>query len=202
MAIFNEVYTCDVLSEKNNDIEVIEEAAGIGIGILATIFVSTFALVTGVIVKSTKDGIKNIKSVEKALKVYPEIHKDCKPLYKFRKKIYTIKPYTDEPGEESIPKSRIEKFMRKHKLDYGDKCICYFDDSNKLAMYYCYRISGDVNITTYNIKTFICDSKYKEHREYYITHFLTDRGMTNGDCENWAKKVLNDYEALKNKKES
>ena len=93
---------------------------------------------------------------------------------------------------------RIEKFMRKHKLDYGDKCICYFDDSNKLAMYYCYRISGDVNITTYNIKTFICDSKYKEHREYYITHFLTDRGMTNRDCIDWAKKVLNDYEAFKN----
>lgn len=163
---------------------------GIGIGLFATVWVSTFAIIAGSIINAKKD----YDMIKKSIDVYPKLYTDCKPLYKFKKKICEITPYTDKPGEESVPKSRIEKFMRKHKLDYGNKCVCYFEDG-KLAMYYVYRQQSRGEYTTYSIKTFICDDKFKKHQKYYITNFLFDRGMTNNDCINWAKKIVKEYDS-------
>ena len=201
MAIFNETYSQNLIKANSIDEEAINEsiggalAAGIGIGLFATVYVSLFAFVTGAFIRLKKDN----DLIKKALEVYPKLNDDCKPLYKFKKKIYTIVPYTDKPGEESVPKSRIEKFMRKHKLDYGDKCICYFE-GDKLAMYYSYRVSSSGDSTVYRIKVFLCDDKYKKHEEYYTTHFLFDRGMTNVDSLSWAKKIVEKYESSDDKK--
>lgn len=195
MAIFNDTYTESYIKANSEDAEAVDEslgmvAAGVGIGLFATAWVSIFALVVGSLISTKKEYDK----IKKALDVYPKMHDDCKPLHKFEKKICTIKPYTDSPGEESVPKSRIEKFMRKHQMDYGDKCVCYFD-GGKLAMYYSYRVNSSGNATVYKIKVFICDEKYKKYKDFYTTHFLFDRGMANTDSQGWAEKVLKEYES-------
>lgn len=201
MAIFNETYSQNLIKANSIDEEAINEsiggaiAHGIGIGLFATVYVSFFALLVGGVIKTKQ----NNDTIKKALEVYPKLHDDCKPLHKFKKKICTIVPYTDKPGEESVPKTRIEKFMRKHKLDYGDKCICYFE-GDKLAMYYSYRISSSGDATEYKIKVFICDDKYKKHEGYYTTYFLFNKGMANNDSLSWAKKIVEKYESSDDEK--
>lgn len=169
-------------------------AAGVGIGLFATVYVSVASFVAGSFIKLKKDH----DLIKKSINLYPKLYNDCRSLDKFKKKICEIAPYSDKPGEESIPKSRIEKFMRKHELDYGDKCICYFENGD-LVMYYVYRANSTGNTITHGIKVFICDDKYRKHEKYYITNFLFDRGMCNTECLNWAKKVIKEYDSTHKK---
>lgn len=200
MAIFNETYTDSILSFNEEGVtpqalnEVVFDAIFTGI-LVAN--VAIWLTAAAGLIKSKKD----YDTIKKAIDLYPKMHKDCKPLYKFKKKICKIAPYEDKPGEESVPKSVYEKFMRKFKLDYANKCICYFDDDDKLAMYYCYRVNNvNSNTTNYKTSMFITDDKYKKHEDYYFTFFLFNRKMQTNDTLEWAKKVVKEYKSYEGKK--
>ena len=193
MAIFNEAYTCDVLSEKNNDIEVIEEAAGLDdlVFFIATVGVS-------IVVGSAALWAANKISIKSALAKYPKDHDDCKPLKSFTRKIYNIAPYKNEPGKEMGPVKRrlANSWLFKKKFD---KCVCYLDGDGEIAMFYCYRhntkhdvsATGDVTKTTRNeIAMFVKDEKLKKHEQYYFSAFLNECKMTNKDTIRWAREVL------------
>lgn len=191
MAIFNETYTSSIITANEYDAEPVNEVAGeaAAIAFLATYTVALFGVVGAAIIKTKKDH----DTIKEALKVYPKMNKGCVPLYKFKKKVCNIVPYSNKPGEESVPKTAYQKFMRKYKLDYANKCICYFDSNDKLVMYYCYRVNSSGSATNYKTSAFIVDEKYKKFKDYYFTFFLFNRKLCNNDTLEWAKKVMHEY---------
>lgn len=208
MAIFNEEYTNDILEGG-----IVNEGFGQAISAMKDVLKS---LRGRSVSKFVDDAFKQAKeqseTIKKALKVFPEMHDDCIPLSKFKEKLFTISPYSDEPGEEYDPSKdsdkenldrQIGKIFKDLKIDttYPNKCICYFDDSDTMVMYYCYRVTGGGDYTSYKITSFFKDSKVDKYKEYYISHFLSDRNMMTSDCITWANKTLKEYESFREKKE-
>ena len=191
MAIFNEIYTSSIITANEYDAEPVSEVAGevAAVGFIATYAVALFGTIGAVLIKTKKDH----DTIKEALNVYPKMNKGCVPLYKFKKKVSNITPYSDKPGEESVPKNAYQKFRRKYKLDYANKCICYFDDNDKLVMYYCYRVNSSDGADNHKISAFIVDEKYKKFKDYYFTFFLFNRKMCNHDTLEWAKKIMSEY---------
>ena len=208
MAIFNESYTNDILEGG-----IVNEGFGQAISAMKDVLKSLRARS---MVKFVDDAFKQVKEqaeiIKKALKVFPEMHEDCIPLSDFKEKLFTISPYSDEPDEEYDPSKdeekknldkQIGKMFKGLKIDttYPNKCVCYFDDSDTMVMYYCYRVTGSGDYTSYKITSFFKDSKVEKYKEYYISHFMSDRSMMTNDCLTWAKKTLKEYESFKEKKE-
>lgn len=185
MAIFNEAYIEDFFAKKDN-VSSLDESV---IGTVATATALATVLVAGEFAILIGINEKAAQPLKKAVKIFPEHNPDCAPISDFKKKVFTIKPYTDEPDKESNPNSPFKKFLRKYKLDYGNKCICYFDKSGKLAMSYCYRNTSDSN----NIKCFINNEKYKQFKDYYFSAMMLDCRWISNDAINWAKGILSKY---------
>lgn len=185
MAIFNEAYIEDFFAKKDN-VSSLDESV---IGTVATVTALTTVLVAGEFAMLIGIREAAAQPLKKAVKVFVEHNPECAPISDFKKKVFTIKPYTSEPDKESNPSNPFTKFLRKYKLDYGNKCICFFDKSGKLAMSYCYRNNDDGNI----IKCFINNEKYKQFKDYYFSCMMLDCRWISNDAINWAKGVLSKY---------
>ena len=186
MAIFNESY---INSLKKNDSDSINESFGTMLAIGLIFYLSCFLdfALFFYIVKKIQEPIR--KKMQKAMALFEANNQDCVPIDDFKKVLYTVKPFTDEPGTERIPQNKIEKFLKKHNIVIGDHCMCYIRNS-KLAMYYCMKSLSE---NTTQIK-FAVEDKYSKFEEYYIIAMALDAGWYSSDSIRLADEIIRRYE--------
>ena len=178
------------------DPEVLDESAIDLLGdkeeiILAALATAAVITVVGITTKNAID----FATIKKAIKIYPELHPECKQISEYDRQIYKLKKKRmDEPGKKY---GRVFGFL-VDKLGF-DKCVCYFD-GNKLAMLYAnsskwvYDGSDCNGNRYYHKETHICrkfeSEMAKSHSDYYTACFFKELHVKDKEAVKWAKQIV------------
>ena len=141
--------------------------------------------------------------IRKAINVYPLLHKDCKKLSEYTKKVYNIKIFNKKKFWDNFKhempdakKKIVESFFGRGTMNKG---VCYYDKNNNPVAAYVFRAIHTVNMDRYQIKYVVIDKELKKHDEYYGAQFLKQERMATNSIRimKWAEDVLKEYKEFK-----